>query len=105
MGHFNFVPNTEIKILKNVYTVIECTNESLNLLHVFVKLSRLFNVIFDYLIVTHITCTCLYILVMEGNFCTNGFILNEVLSKRPGIIEYQVTNETNSWVFFFNKIF
>lgn len=105
MGHFNFVPNTEIKILKNVYTVIECTNESLNLLHVFVKLSRLFNVIFDYLIVTHITCTCIYILVMEGNFCTNGFILNEVLSKRPGIIEYQVTNETNSWVFFFNKIF
>lgn len=57
MGHFNFVPNTEIKILKNVYTVIECTNESLKLLHVFVKLSRLFNVIFDYLIVTHITCT------------------------------------------------
>lgn len=105
MGHFNFVPNTEIKILKNVYTVIECTNESLNLLHVFVKLSRLFNVIFDYLIVTHITCTCIYILVMEGNFCTNGFILNEVLSKRPGIIEYQVTKETNSWVFFFNKIF
>lgn len=105
MGHFNFVPNTEIKILRNVYTVIECTNESLNLLHVFVKLSRLFNVIFDYLIVTHITCTCIYILVMEGNFCTNGFILNEVLSKRPGIIEYQVTNETNSWVFFFNKIF
>lgn len=42
---------------------------------------------------------------MEGNFCTNGFILNEVLSKRPGIIEYQVTNETNSWAFFFNKIF
>lgn len=105
MGHFNFVPNTEIKILKNVYTVIECTNESLKLLHVFVKLFRLFNVIFDYLIVTHITCTCIYILVMEGNFCTNGFILNEVLSKRPGIIEYQVTNETNSWVFFFNKIF
>lgn len=104
MGHFNFVPNTEIKILRNVYTVIECTNESLNLLHVFVKLSRLFNVIFDYLIVTHITCTCIYILVMEGNFCTNGFILNEVLSKRPGIIEYQVTKETNSWVFFFNKI-
>lgn len=60
MGHFNFVPNTEIKILKNVYTVIECTNESLKLLHVFVKLSRLFNVIFDYLIVTHITCTCIH---------------------------------------------
>lgn len=32
MGHFNFVPNTEIKILKNIYTVIECTIESLKLL-------------------------------------------------------------------------
>lgn len=56
MGHFNFVPNTEIKILKNIYmiyTVIECTIESLKLLHVFVKLSRLFNIIFDYLIATH----------------------------------------------------
>lgn len=81
MGHFNFVPNTEIKILKNVYTVIECTNESLNLLHVFVKLSRLFNVIFDYLIVTHITCTCIYILVMEGNFCTNGLIFIKCCQK------------------------
>lgn len=60
MGHFNFVPNTEIKILKNIYTVIECTIEFLKLLYVFVKLSMLFIVIFDYLIVTHITCTCIY---------------------------------------------
>lgn len=88
MGYFNFVLNIEIKILKNVYIVIECINEFLNLLYVFVKLFRLFNVIFDYFIVIYIICICIYILVMEGNFCINGFILNEVLLKRLGIIEY-----------------